>query len=321
MAIALTRVATNRSGVFIMANLVVRLWTTSLVASLSRILLIGAFLSVQCFLLIVVLLATGLYLGISVGHAHVSSRVVAIVPYLLPGRNRLRLKLTGDYRFLALVINLWLVIAVLSLASVHYARTSSTPGPASAMGLARCDTSPCFNGSIPSRTRWTPELATNTDGNADYHFSVSLRDDGLLQTIEFAFPESMKVVVGDLVKLYGSPCRVAIHLLQQPRTLVLHYPGLQARIKLDSDRLSPDAPVHYLIMLSNQSSVSTPLQAQPCTRHHLDSTGATVWRPWLGFTSLRHYLNAPFPELRQENDEKSDTFPPLATRPWHHRLR
>jgi hypothetical protein len=173
------------------------------------------------------------------------------------------------------------------------------PNAASAIGLTWCKHIPCYQAFVPGQTRWTPQLAEfsrQLQAHPDlYHLSLRPSLDGnILDTLVISLPISAHMTAGDIVQLYGVPCRVHILGYWNWTSLILAYPHLEAVVPLAQQSITPDTPVAQVVLYGSGSDPLL-LKSNPCELAGLNTLqrATIVHRPWLGFTSIQHYLNYP----------------------------
>jgi hypothetical protein len=199
------------------------------------------------------------------------------------------------YRWLKAIAGVGILTILLNCLAIGYGRLEPLPNGASAIGLGLCDDRPCLKSLIPGRTPWTAELAHLDTLPADPFYSYQLSlfpslDRKWLATLGIRLSSSTTVTVGDIVQLYGVPCRV--DMFDFGRSMILSYPLLDAQINLMQDRLAPDTPVYY-VSLRGSADELFHAQFNPCSLE-LSNTFeiANILRrlPWRGFTSINRYL-------------------------------
>jgi hypothetical protein len=203
-------------------------------------------------------------------------------------------------RLLKGVAGMWMALVILSYIAVGYRQIRTMPDTASTLGLTRCGDSPCFRDLIPGQTLWSDDLprrVTALDNALDpSHQNIALApsyNGRRLGTISLLLPFSTGIRAGDVVRLYGSPCRVDIYSYARGGIVVLQYPDLYVQLDIIDSRLSPDTLVHFLF-LRHPNADPPERKSDPCafTLSNLETAQrALVPRPWLGFISLRSYLN------------------------------
>jgi hypothetical protein len=197
-------------------------------------------------------------------------------------------------RWLKLIVGIGVLMILLNCLAIGYGRMQRLPNAASAIGLSLCGDSPCYKHLVPGRTRWAAALAqykdTFDDPTYPYHPVMSPSLDGKrLATIAIALDPAANVTAGDIVQLYGVPCRVDI--FTSGTSMMLTYPSLEVQLNLTRRYFNPDTPV-YRVFLYGSGDDAFDTQANPCSLDVLNSIQAatSVRRSWRGYTSIHHYL-------------------------------
>ncbi len=169
----------------------------------------------------------------------------------------------------------------------------------SSIGLTRCADVPCLRSLVPGQTLWfanLPRVVADLDNALDPgHQNISLvpsEDGSHIEAVEIILPGSQGVRAGDIVLLYGPPCRVDIRYSPKGANVVFQYPGLYAQLDIGGWQLNPDTRIHFIILrrLANQPPYP---KSDPCAFGSsrsgvgVRSTLGYAQRSWRGFTSLR----------------------------------
>ena len=198
--------------------------------------------------------------------------------------------ISAPHRLLISIVALWLtVLCLVGLAVGAANRLPKTTGAAT-FGLARCDGVPCFRGLVPGRTAWATINPAYADEPTIYDptntgIIMTRSTDGLsLSAIYINLYPHERVLMGEIMALYGTPCRMAFD--PQYGYLTVAYPLLHIEAHFEGERLNPDTPIQHITFrdpAAADSACHTPTPAP---------NGNDLPRSWRGFTSMQHYLNA-----------------------------
>lgn len=202
-------------------------------------------------------------------------------------------------RWLKLVAGIGVLTILLNCLAISFGRIQPHPSAASAIGLGLCDGVPCYKHLVPGKTSWAATTGRNIDArdgqSSLYRPVLSPSADGMwLDTIRIQMPPDAHVAVGDIVQIYGAPCRVDLSIYGNwssiRSSIMLHYPHLDALVSTNLPYLSPDMPVSHVFLHSSVDDLSS--LAHPCRLAVLNTVEASssMRRPWYGFTSIHHYL-------------------------------
>src|SRR5262249_38677299 len=150
-----------------------------------------------------------------------------------------------------------------------------------------------FRDAIPGQTGWSTILAMSDDQGVfpldpilGKILLVPSADERSLDYVYINLSRAAHVTVGQIVAMYGIPCRLSIY----PRTpiLVLHYPLLHVQVTLPEARLSLDSAVSEIILGDTYFRAMSP--SDSCKSIATSSQEDPVQRPWRGFASMQRYL-------------------------------
>lgn len=198
-------------------------------------------------------------------------------------------RISAQHRLLIYVVELWLTILLLVGLVIGGAHLLSNTTAAATFGLARCDGIPCFRGLVPGRTAWATIIPAYTDETTIYDptntsLMMSRSADGVsLGAIYIRLYPHERVLIGEIVALYGTPCQVAIN--PEYGYLTLDYPLLHIEAHFERDRLNPDTPVQHITFRDPAAAESACHNPTPAPNGH------DRQRSWRGFTSIQRYLS------------------------------
>lgn len=201
-----------------------------------------------------------------------------------------------NYGWLRWIAGLGVVMLLLNCLAVGYARFQRSSNAAAAIGFGWCDGVPCYKNLVPGKTSWAATAGRNMDArdgqSSPYPPVLSPSTDGMwLDTISILFPPDSPVAVGDIVQLYGAPCRVDLSISGNWSSIMLRYPHLDALVSTNQRYLSPDTPVDQISLSGAGDNLVDP-SSNPCRLDVLNTIEASgsARRPWHGFMSIHHYL-------------------------------
>jgi hypothetical protein len=159
------------------------------------------------------------------------------------------------------VLAIWLLVFVLCGTVALLVRLNREPGPLEALGFDVCDGEPCFRG-IKAGMNWEeakrhlpnaehveddPNHMTLSLGTPEFlNITVQRSNDGLVENVYAGETNRMKwpfIRAGDVILLYGSPCRVTVvHKGEIFLTATLIYPNQVFELRL-YDRFGADTPI------------------------------------------------------------------------------
>ncbi len=194
---------------------------------------------------------------------------------------------------------------VMAMCAVAVGLARARPVPDLADGLGLCEGVPCYMGIMPSRTSLGDAVAllgnrltlrndqAASTGRSGTHDRTVVRQGApnVVGIVQVEFQQPQMITLGELVALYGPPCKVS-WADYQPYILIT-YPYLSALIKTDVSAntalIDQRSPISRVILYS--PSPESCRGQVPQVDAHPERPPQELALPWLGFASLKHYRN------------------------------
>jgi hypothetical protein len=196
---------------------------------------------------------------------------------------------------------MWTILSVFFAGTVLIARGNREPGPLQALGFGLCDGEPCWRGIKPGidwsevRKRFP---AITYDGE---YFVLPLNTAEIQEVVFQPSPDATKLdeitlrlfrapptLLGELVALYGRPCRISFPDLYKTRLMIdFVYPKLLVRYDdpVTANRLNGRLESHIPLHDFPVSEIRIVDDAPMFCRRMFEDRG-----PWQGFASFSTYI-------------------------------
>ncbi len=209
----------------------------------------------------------------------------------------------GVRRFYSVLIVLCSTAMAMCAVAVGFARARPMPDLADGLGL--CDGVPCLMGIMPGRTSLRDAVAllgnhlalgndrTTATGSSGTYDRATVREGtpNVVGIVQIEFQQPPMITLGELVALYGPPCKVS-WANDEPYILIT-YPYLSALIKTDVSAnlalIDQRSPISRVILYS--PSPESCRGQVPQVDAHPERPPQALAGPWLGFASLKRYRN------------------------------
>lgn len=188
---------------------------------------------------------------------------------------------------LRLVRGMFGVVTALAILALAFGRIGGLQSASNAFGLERCGDRACFRSLMLGQTSWEDALAAfNGRKNIAYdppNGRIALErslDNVHLGRLIIGLNDRDGVMfnAGEIVILFGPPCRVA--MAQPRRATALVYPFGYFNVSYTSSALQPETPVREIVLVDPSGKPSSAKSCQPSD----PGPEALVYsRPWRGF--------------------------------------